>query len=58
MDCELNALQNGRIASCQIQFADERRNAWRGPVDSYRGVICLSGADEMGKDHDDGADHD
>ena len=48
MDRELDLLQNSRIAGYEIQFADERRNAWRVSDDSYRGVICLIGAGECG----------
>ena len=40
-DCELNALQNGRIANRQMQIGDKRRSSWRLAGDSYRGVIRL-----------------
>ena len=56
IDRELNALQNGCIADLQGQFTDEGRNTCRVAGDRYRGIICLTGAGEMGEDHKDGAD--
>ena len=42
-DCELNALENARIASQQMHVADKRRRAWRLTRNSYVGVIGLIG---------------
>lgn len=34
-------------------MADERGNAWRVPVDSYRGIMCLIGSRDGGKENED-----
>src|SRR5215475_11349032 len=49
---ELDALQNARIAGCKAHIADERRNAWRVSVDSYRGVACLIRTRDGGEYHE------
>ena len=50
--CELNALQNARVADRQGQFANEGRGTCRVASDSYRGVSCLTGVGEVGEDHE------
>ena len=58
VDRELNALQNSCIADLQVQPTNKRGDTCRVAGDGYRGVICLIGAREMGKDHEDGAKND
>ena len=58
VDRELNALQNGRIADLQGQFTDEGRSTCRVTSNRYRGVICLTGAGEMGEEREHDADDD
>jgi len=58
IDRKLNALHDGRVTDLQGQSTDEGRGACRVASDCYRCVICLIGASEMGKGHEDGADDD
>src|SRR5436305_15162669 len=55
-DCELNALQNGRIASQQMQIADKRRRVSRLARDSYRGVIRLIGPGKRRQEYEQTSD--